>query len=321
MRAADVVASFNRWAPVSSLGLAISDFLDEIVEVDPVHRGDQADSPLVALPSLLARQPGPLDPSQVGDRCRGIGTDDRRALHRHRPLQVRRAPGRTASRCSTASTTMSGSKRRRAATPAARRPISTRSSSSRCRKRRPGSPACRRASTTIWRRSSPTRSRLSQDDPGVNIEILPPRSYGMIIMNTAAGLMTDQTLRQAVQAAIAVVPSGQATHGEGYFEPGPGIMLPQTVWASDVSAELYNQDDPEKARQLLAGGRLRRHADPAPLHPGGPRRLQRRRRRPAAARGGRVHRRAGGHRRGDARREHRGRRALGHDDQRDRLPA
>src|SRR5687768_13883397 len=56
MRAADVVASFNRWAPVASLGLAISQFLDEIVEVDTYAVELRLTSPLVALPSLLARQ-------------------------------------------------------------------------------------------------------------------------------------------------------------------------------------------------------------------------------------------------------------------------
>ncbi|MGH2618024.1 MAG: ABC transporter substrate-binding protein, partial [Thermomicrobiales bacterium] len=56
MTATDVVASFNRWAPVSSLGLAISAFLDEIVEVDTYGVEFRLTSPLVALPSLLARQ-------------------------------------------------------------------------------------------------------------------------------------------------------------------------------------------------------------------------------------------------------------------------
>src|SRR5919112_4142969 len=56
MRAADVIASFNRWAPVASLGLAISQFLDKIVEVDPYALEFRLTSPLVALPSLLARQ-------------------------------------------------------------------------------------------------------------------------------------------------------------------------------------------------------------------------------------------------------------------------
>lgn len=97
----------------------------------------------------------------------------------------------------------------------------------------------------------PDQIEVLQGSPGVTIEILPPRSYGVVILNTAAGPMSDQKLRQAVQAAIAVEPSGQATHGEGYFELGPGIMLPQTAWSSDVSAELYNQNNPEKARQLL----------------------------------------------------------------------
>ena len=97
----------------------------------------------------------------------------------------------------------------------------------------------------------PDQIAVLQDYPGVTIEILPPRSYGVVIMNTAAGILTDQTIRQAVQAAIEVESSGQATHGDGYFELGPGIMLPQTVWSSDVSAELYNQNNPEKARQLL----------------------------------------------------------------------
>ncbi len=115
---------------------------------------------------------------------------------------------------------------------------------------------CNRAITTISKRSSPTRSRRSGTTPTCNIQILPPRSYGIIVLNNAAGPMSDVTMRQAVQAAISVVPSGLATHGEGYFEPGPGIMMPQTAWHSEVSAELYDQGDPEKARQLLHRGRV-----------------------------------------------------------------
>ena len=89
------------------------------------------------------------------------------------------------------------------------------------------------------------------DDPNVSIEILPPRSYGVIIMNTVGGSTRDVKIRQAVQAAISVEPLAQASHGEGYFEPGPGIMLPQTAWDSDVGSDLYNQGDPEKCKQIL----------------------------------------------------------------------
>ncbi len=42
MTAADVVASFNRWAPVSSLGQAISPSFEAIAEVDPYTVTDHA---------------------------------------------------------------------------------------------------------------------------------------------------------------------------------------------------------------------------------------------------------------------------------------
>ena len=89
MRAADVVASFNRWAPVASLGLAISAFLDEVVEVDPYAVEFRLTSPLVALPSLLAPTGGSLDPSQGDHGGRGVRADDPRAVHRDGALQVR----------------------------------------------------------------------------------------------------------------------------------------------------------------------------------------------------------------------------------------
>jgi peptide/nickel transport system substrate-binding protein len=90
-----------------------------------------------------------------------------------------------------------------------------------------------------------------QEDPDLRVATLPPRSYGYIGLNHASGLMTDLKIRQAVQAAMNVEPQGLASHGEGFFEVGPGIMLPVTVWDSDAGAELYSQNDPDKARALL----------------------------------------------------------------------
>ena len=131
----------------------------------------------------------------------------------------------------------------------------------------------------------PDQIEVLQDDPGVNIEILPPRSYGMIIMNTAGGLMTDvRRCGRRCRRRSRSMPSGQATHGEGYFEPGPGIMLPQTIWALGCLGGALQPERPREGAPAAGGSRLRRHADPPPLHPGGPRRLQRRRRGPAAAR-------------------------------------
>ena len=112
------------------------------------------------------------------------------------------------------------------------------------------------------------------------------------------------------------MPSGQATHGEGYFELGPGIMLPQTAWHSEVSAELYNQNNPEKARQLLEeagydGTPIRLLCTQEDLGDYNAAVVAQQQ-----LEAGGIHRRAGGERRGDARGEPGGRRALGHDDER-----
>jgi peptide/nickel transport system substrate-binding protein len=251
MRAADVVASFNRWAQTASLGLAISGFLEEIVEVDPYAVELRLTSPLVALPSLLARQQSGLSihPRAIMEAAgpepipseQYIGTAPYRLVEfvpdRHTLLArfddyvgVDSPP--------------SGYAGAKAAYLDEIEFIPVPEEASRVAGLQAGE-------YDYLEEIIPDQIAVLQDSPGVTIEILPPRSYGVIIMNTAGGMFTNQTLRQAVQAAIEVESSGQATHGAGYFEPGPGIMLPQTIWHSDVSAELYNQNNPEKARQLL----------------------------------------------------------------------
>ena len=251
MRAADVVASFNRWAPVASLGLAISEFLDEIVEVDPYAVEFRLTSPLVALPSLLARQQSGLSihPKAIMEAAASqpmtpdqyIGT----APYKFVEFQADRFTllDRFDDYVGVDSEP-SGYAGRKAAYLDEIEFIPVPEEAARVAGLQAGE-------YNYLEEIIPDQIAVLQDYPGVTIEILPPRSYGVIIMNTAGGMFTDQTLRQAVQAAIEVESSGQATHGEGYFEPGPGIMLPQTIWASDVSAELYNQNNPERAAQLL----------------------------------------------------------------------
>src|SRR5690606_34185391 len=53
MVANDVVASFNRWMPISALGQAIQEFLESITAVDDSTVEITLTSPLVALPSML----------------------------------------------------------------------------------------------------------------------------------------------------------------------------------------------------------------------------------------------------------------------------
>jgi peptide/nickel transport system substrate-binding protein len=251
MKAADVVASFNRWAPVSSLGLAISAFLDEVVEVDPYALEFRLTEPLVALPSLLARQQQGLSihPASIMEAAGAepMGPEGYIGTAPYKFVEFLPDRYTLLDRFDDYVGVDSEPSGYAGAKPAYLDEIEF-------------IPVPEEAARVAGLQAGeydyleeiiPDQIAVLQDSPGVTIEILPPRSYGVVIMNTIAGMFTDQTLRQAVQAAIEVNSSGQATHGEGYFELGPGIMLPQTIWNSEVSAELYNQNNPEKARQLL----------------------------------------------------------------------
>jgi len=251
MTAADVVASYNRWAPVASLGLAIAPFLESITEVDPSTVQITLTSPLTALPSMLARQAQGLSihPKSVIDAAGTdplgdagyIGTGPYQFVERQadRFTLLRRFEDYSA-----LDTPASGYAGNKAANVDELEFIPVPDEAARVAGLQAGD-------YHYLEEIIPDQIEAIGEDPAVNIQILPPRSYGVIIMNTVDGLFADVALRQAVQAAIAVEPSGQATHGEGYFELGPGIMMPQTAWASEVSAELYNQNDPEKCQQLL----------------------------------------------------------------------
>ncbi|MGH2561178.1 MAG: ABC transporter substrate-binding protein [Thermomicrobiales bacterium] len=251
MVAADVIASFQRWAPVSSLGLAISPFLDEIVEVDPYTVEIRLTSPLAALPSMLARQSQGLAiiPKSVIDAAGDQPLTDAGYISTG-PYQFveRQADRFTLFRrfedYAALETEPSGYSGRKAAYLDEIEFIPVPEEATRVAGLQSGE-------YHYLEEIIPDQIEVLGDNPDVTIEILPPRSYGVIIMNTVAGLMSDVRIRQAVSAAIAVEPSGQATHGAGYFEIGPGIMLPQTAWHSEASAELYNQNNPEKAAQLL----------------------------------------------------------------------
>jgi len=251
MKAADVVASFNRWAPVSSLGLAISDFLAEIAEVDPYTVSFTLTEPLVALPSMLARQAQGLSihPKSVLDAAGSNPLTDAQYIGTG-PYQFveRQADRFTLFRRFDNYVGVEGPPSGYAGSKAAYLDeiefVPVPDEAARVAGLQSGD-------YHYLEEIIPDQISVLGDDPAVNIQILPPRSYGIIVLNNAAGPMSNVAMRQAVQAAISVVPSGLATHGEGYFEPGPGIMLPQTAWHSEVSAELYDQGDPEKARQLL----------------------------------------------------------------------
>jgi peptide/nickel transport system substrate-binding protein len=87
--------------------------------------------------------------------------------------------------------------------------------------------------------------------PNLVVETLPPGDWDTLVLNWRSPMMGNPLMRQAFQAALDHEPMLLAAHGEGFYRLEPSLMLRESVWASDASADLYNQNNPERAQELL----------------------------------------------------------------------
>ncbi|MEX2425291.1 MAG: ABC transporter substrate-binding protein [Thermomicrobiaceae bacterium] len=90
-----------------------------------------------------------------------------------------------------------------------------------------------------------------EGDENAEVEVLPPDGWATFVMNTESGPMANQTLRQAVQAALDHEEILIGAWGEDFYRLDPSIMLQETVWHSTVGEDLYNINDPERAQELM----------------------------------------------------------------------
>ena len=83
--------------------------------------------------------------------------------------------------------------------------------------------------------------------------VVRPYTWAIGVFNKKEGLMTNQKLRQAVQAAIDVEPVMKGAVGNPlFYRLDPGLSFQeQKAWHSTVGAQSYNQHNKEKARTLL----------------------------------------------------------------------
>lgn len=249
MTASDVVATLNRWAQLSPLGALLYGSLDELVEVDDYTIEFRMSSPIGTVPQLLARggQGAAIFPQSVVEAS---GTDFLEEYIGTGPYQFTEFQADRFTLL-TRFEDYVGPEGEPSGYAGARnayvdeiefRPVPDEAA------RVAGFQA---GDYHYLEELIADQIEQMQQDPNLRVATLPPRSYGYIGLNHAEGLMTDLTIRQAVQAAMDVVPQGLASHGEGFFEPGPGIMLPVTVWDSDAGSEYYSMNDPDLARELL----------------------------------------------------------------------
>lgn len=75
-----------------------------------------------------------------------------------------------------------------------------------------------------------------------------------LFLNTTEGIMANQDMRQAILAALNCDDIMMASYGnENLYTINPGWCVPTDAnWGTDAGIEYYNQNNPEKAKELLA---------------------------------------------------------------------
>ncbi len=98
---------------------------------------------------------------------------------------------------------------------------------------------------------SPDQFEELEDDPNVVAEMLPPVTWPTFVFNTREGILADQTMRQALQAALDHEELMTAGYGEDRFRLTSSVLLEETAFATYAGEENYNINDPDLARELL----------------------------------------------------------------------
>jgi peptide/nickel transport system substrate-binding protein len=89
-----------------------------------------------------------------------------------------------------------------------------------------------------------------EDHPESVAEIPPPTQPIVWILNMAEGICTNQTLRQALLAAIDAEEVLAAGFAEGFAVVDPSLTLPETAWYTTAGEEFFNQADHDRAQEL-----------------------------------------------------------------------
>ncbi len=91
-------------------------------------------------------------------------------------------------------------------------------------------------------------------DPNLTLQItIPNYFYGPHFNKSDESMMANKELRQALLAAVDMEPVARAGFGgDQFWRLGPELAAPETAWYTDAGKEFYNQNDPEKAKQMLA---------------------------------------------------------------------
>ncbi len=89
-------------------------------------------------------------------------------------------------------------------------------------------------------------------DKNLTTYISPPRAWFVFVLNTKFGPTKNKKIRQAMLATLDVAGDMAAGYGDNIFwRVDPSLALKEQVWHSTAGESQYNQNNIEKAKQLL----------------------------------------------------------------------
>ncbi|MCY4445351.1 MAG: ABC transporter substrate-binding protein [Rhodobacteraceae bacterium] len=246
MDANDVVASLNRWVTVASRGKGVADRIDSIEatgDYEVTITMNESYSPLLSLLAFSNSAAVVYPEEIIGDSIDTIVGTGPYKIAEHVPdqyLQLVRFED-----YSSRSEPSDGSAGARNQTPEEIRFVPIPDANTRVESLLAGE--------VHFADGLPAESlaRLESSDTTDPI-LLKPFGWPIFAINHKAGLLTDKTKRQALQAALPIDDMLFAAFGDDNFFIVDGPMYPEGwVWRSDAGADMFNQNDQAKAAELL----------------------------------------------------------------------
>src|SRR5699024_5201403 len=92
-----------------------------------------------------------------------------------------------------------------------------------------------------------------QGDASVEPVVIAPFGWPFFALNKAEGIFADKCLRQALLATLNMDEMMAGGFGDPNLFDVDGSIYPPEIatWYTDAGTDLFNQNDPDRARQLL----------------------------------------------------------------------
>ncbi len=90
-----------------------------------------------------------------------------------------------------------------------------------------------------------------QSNPNVMVSVIAQQGWDVFFLNHKSPMMSNLKMRQAFQAALNHEPIMAAGRGKGFYDLNPSLMWKKTPWYNESGKELYNTHSVDKAKSFL----------------------------------------------------------------------